>query len=196
MMDLSLELDRILSVPPIETNTEYDPFAVPQTCKEEQEKFSIDSVEKANWAIRKLKEAKQRRDLYNEAAKDEIERIKFNMERWNEKCDQESLPLLSALDQFLDTVPAKKGKTQISLELPAGKIVRKLPTQEYVRDELALVLWLQENAPDKVKTEAKAKWSELKKELEIQNGQVVWVTTGEVLTCVKVEERPGTVEVK
>lgn len=46
MMDLSLELDRILSVPPIETNTEYDPFAVPQTCKEEQEKFSIDSVEK------------------------------------------------------------------------------------------------------------------------------------------------------
>lgn len=118
------------------------------------------------------------------------------MEEQSVKCQMETAGLLEALDRWLDTAPAKRGKTQLSLELPKGKVVRKFPTLEYVRDESALVQWAKENAPELVQVAETTRWGELKKELKVLHGQVIHQPTGEVLDCITAKENPGRVEVK
>lgn len=167
-----------------------------QTYLEAEEGFVIDSAEKANWAIGKVKEAQERRDLFCEAATARINQLKAQMEEKAIQCQRETAHLLEALDRWLDTAPARKGKTQLSIDLPDGKLVRKLPSLEYTRDELALVQWAKANVPDKVLITETARWGELKKELKVLHGQVIYEPTGEVLDCVTAKERPGYVEVK
>lgn len=197
MVDFLQELDSYRPIPPIGIDSEYDPYAETQeSVEDEEEQFSIDTPEKANWGICKVKEAKQRLDMFLAAAQAQIDTTKRKMEKAEQQYQQDVGYLLKELDHFLDIAPAKKTKTQWSLELPEGKIVRKLPVQEFVRDEEKLVQFLQQNAPEKIKTETKVKWADLKKELLIQGDQVVWSQTGEVLDCIKAEERPGSIEVK
>ena len=167
-----------------------------QKYPETEESFVIDSAQKANWAIGKVKEAQARRDLFCEAARAQIGSLEAQMEEQSVKCQMETAGLLEALDRWLDTAPAKRGKTQLSLELPKGKVVRKFPTLEYVRDESALVQWAKENAPELVQVAETTRWGELKKELKVLHGQVIHQPTGEVLDCITAKENPGRVEVK
>ena len=97
-----------------------------------------DSPEKADWAIEKIKECRERRDLYIAAAENRIAQLKDQIEQSKEDCDSQTSYLMGALDNYLDMVPAKKSKTQISLDLPSGKIVRKLEHPDHVKNEPAL----------------------------------------------------------
>lgn len=106
-----------------------------------------DSPEKADWAIEKIKECRERRDLYIAAAESRIAQLKDQIEQSKEDCDRQTSYLMGALDSYLDMVPAKKSKTQISLDLPSGKIVRKLEHPDYVKNEPALLRYLQEHDP-------------------------------------------------
>ena len=82
-----------------------------------------DSPEKADWAIEKIKEIRARRDLFINVAEQKINTLKEQIEEQERSCENQESFFAEALNQYLDTVPAKKTKTQISLELPAGKIL-------------------------------------------------------------------------
>lgn len=158
------------------------------------EEFVFDTPGKANWALSKILKIRQRCDLFVQAAEEEIARLEAQIEETERKRDQESAYLLSELDSYLDTVPAKKAKTQISFELPAGKLVRKLPSTDYVRDDKRLLKALA--GTDYVKDEPSLKWAELKKDLKVVGETVVLSTTGEALDGISVVEKPATFDVK
>ena len=161
----------------------------------EESGFVIDSPEKADWAVEKVKERQAQRDLYIAAAEAKKREMEQKIAEETAKCDQDNGFLLAALDAYIDTVPAKETKTMRQLVLPSGKIVRKLAKLDYTYDDAALLAYLQENAPEYVESKPKAKWGEFKKALQISNGTVIRTDTGEVVEAVGVIEKPSTTEV-
>lgn len=124
--------------------------------------FVIDSPGKADWAIQQIKADRARRDIYVQAAKENIARQEALIREANNKCADNTGHLMYLLDQYLTMVPAKATKTQMSLALPSGKLVRKLPTVDYERDNEALLRWCQEEHPEFVRTKAEPAWAEIK----------------------------------
>lgn len=161
---------------------------------EQQQEFTIDNPGAANWAVEKVKEERARRDLFIEAAEAQIQRLTGQIAEAREKCDNNTAGLLFKLDEYLDTAPVRKAKTQVSLDLPAGKLVRKLPATEYVRDDEQLIEDLR--GTGYVGTKPVLKWADLKKDIEVVDGAVFLKTTGEVLTGVTTVKKPATFDIK
>lgn len=157
--------------------------------------FIIDSPSKANWAVAIIKEARRRRDMFEEAAEAEIKRIQKGMEENDKRCENETAYLLSALGQYIETVPAKKTKTQKVFILPDGKLKKKFPSTVFKADEEKLLKYL-EGEDEYIKVTKEPKWGEFKKLLQLVNGKVVRTDTGEIVEGVLLEEKPAVFDVE
>ena len=95
------------------------------------------------------------------------------------------------LRAYLDMVPAKKSKTQISYELPGGKLVLKEQQPKFDTKDEELVPWLKaNNMTDMIQVKEEAKWGELKKTLTLgPDGRSMMTEDGEIVPGVKVEPR-------
>ena len=62
---------------------------------------------------------------------------------------------------------AKVTKTQMSYDLPHGKLILKHMEPKYDRNDETLVPWLKANRPEMVKIKEESDWANLKKELKI-----------------------------
>jgi len=122
--------------------------------EQEDKGFVLDSPDKANWAVQKVKDEQARCALFVDAAVSEMERLKHQIDEANAKCTANTLFFMAHLNEYLDTVPAKKTKTQISLDLPAGRVVRKFGGVNYKRCDAVLVAALEgitvTNTPDRL----------------------------------------------
>lgn len=165
---------------------------------ENDKPFIIDSPDLANWAIEKLKEERARCDLFVEAAEAKITELKNQIYLKQVQCESGTSRLLEHLDNWLDTVPAKKTKTQLSLELPAGKIVRKLPSVSLEHDDDAIISSLSGSmfGAGYIEMKPKLKWADLKSIISIVDGVPIYSVTGEVAEGIKVVEKPATIDVK
>lgn len=157
--------------------------------------FVIDTPQKANWAVRKIKEARQRRDLFNSAAQNEIEELQNKIEESGRRCDSETGFLMSALAVYLETVPAKESKTQKTFILPEGKLKKKFASRVFKADEEKLAEFLA-NDEEYIKVVKKPIWGEFKKLLKEVNGNVIRTDTGEIVEGVIVEERPEVFDIE
>lgn len=158
--------------------------------KEESAGFCIDTPSKANWAVCKIKEARQRRDLFNEAAQNTINQMTQKIQNNNEYCDNETTFLLSALGEYIETVPAKITKTQKTFVLPDGKLKKKFSANVFKPDEEKLLKYLN-SEEEYIKVIKKPVWLEFKKLLKEVNGKVIRTDTGEIVESVSVEEKPA-----
>lgn len=165
---------------------------IPEEVKED---FVIDTPQKANWAIRVIKEERKRRDIFNETAELEIERLKQQIEKNNKKCDYNTGFLLSNLGEYMETLPTKKSKTLETFTLPEGKLKRKLARLFFEPNEKELVEYLKEE-PEYIKVSKKADWAEFKKLLAIKDNKVIRTDTGEILNCITIEEKPATFDIE
>lgn len=105
----------------------------------------------------------------------------------------------SNLRSYFDSLEAKKvTKTQVSYELPSGKLVLKHQEPKYETKDEELVPWLKKSGmADMVKVEESAKWSDLKKTLQIApDGQSMITQDGEVVPGVTVTQREDKFTVK
>lgn len=159
-----------------------------------EDEFFIENADTANWAISKIKEERARRDLFIEAANAQIDRLKSQIADEKEKCNNRTAFLLLKLDLFLDDAPARETKTQLSLDLPAGKLVRKLSKTKFVRDDDKLIESLKDS--EYVERKPSIKWGELKKDLTVLDGIVMRKSTGEILDGITVEELPSEFDVR
>lgn len=157
--------------------------------------FVIDSPSKANWAVAIIKEARRRRDDFKSAAQDKIQWIQKGMEESDKRCENETAYLLSALGQYIETVPAKKTKTQKVFILPDGKLKKKFPSTVFKADEEKLLKYL-EGEEEYIKVTKKPEWGEFKKLLQLVDGKVVRTDTGEIVEGVLLEEKPATFDVE
>jgi phage host-nuclease inhibitor protein Gam len=147
-----------------------------------EEDFVIDTDEKALWALKKIKNARDDRDMWVEWYQQKIREI-------TEQTDFATENLETMLAAYFETVPHKKTKTQETYSLPGGKLILKTQNPEYKRDDKTVIEWLKANGQDQfVKVEEKLDWAGLKAATAAFEGQIM-TEDGEIIPGVEVVER-------
>lgn len=150
----------------------------------EKEEWRIKNDIEADWwieiheeelaEVRRLKKQLDNKiSFYTEKLKKVQEEENYIIEKRNGK--------LAEYFETLDEDGMKETKTQIKYRLPSGELVKKFKSPEYKRDNKKLAEWLENNNMNEyIETKKQAKWGELKKVVEVVNGQVV-TEDGELL---------------
>lgn len=165
-----------------------------ETTEVEQEGFVINDDQKAEWAIRAIKEEESESKRLIDLCNAQIDFYAQRIHQYEEDLERRTCFLKTQLADYFEQAPKKATKTQETVTFPSGKLVRKFPRPEYVRDNDKLIREL--DGSDYVDLVPKLKWAALKKDLEILDGVVVNKTTGQVVESITVVERPATFEVK
>lgn len=161
--------------------------------------FVIDNDNKADWALRVIRDNQAERDRLIDIAKNQIEELKAQIEEITTKYDNKSSFLKGCLAMYVKSVPRKETKTQETYQLLSGKLIVKKPSQKMVPNDEALVKYLEsEKLPELIKAVYKPDWAEFKKSLNIVDGCVINTTTGEVVPSdiIAIEDVPSTFDVK
>ncbi len=184
---------------------DYNEFDI-DTSRGTPEEFIIDDASKANWAIKKIAEKRRERDYFVDACKHEIEQLKEKIVKAEESCDNNCSFLIGRLSQYMDRedVPSKETKTQVSLKLPSGKIIRKKAkieicdlkgnTGSKLKDNAELVEVAKSMGDEYISTSVN--WGELKKTLSVTDDGDVINSDGEFIGCLTTHEIPPSVDVK
>ncbi len=161
--------------------------------EENREQFIVDDEQKANWALRKMRQLTEKKEASIQLAETEIERIKTWLEEVNGEL-QSSIDFFTSLlaayhRQVLEQDP--KAKT---IKLPYGQLKMRAQQPEFRRDNDKLLAWMKrewvsEMQEDFIKTIESPNWAELKKYLEIAGDKMVDPGTGLVVDGVEVIER-------
>lgn len=157
--------------------------------------FVIDSLERADWAARKVAQARRRLAEAEMVADAELARVQDWIQHQRDRCENDTMFLLDLLERYhrteLDDDPKRK---TISLPGGASLVARKAPDSLVVEDEAAAVAWCEANQPDAVVVLKKLDKPALKRvlsgTLDPATGELVpglAVQTGEVKFSVKTD---------
>lgn len=157
--------------------------------EEQQEGFKIDSDSKAEWAVKRIKEAEREQNrllaLVDEERAELDVREKEILDNYAKKTDG----LKAMLEEYLRAQYAKEEaretNTQITYQLLSGKLVYKKSGLELKQNADVLVNWCKEHLPDAVKVTYTPKWAEIKKNIKVVDGIPVYAPTGEVVDGVE-----------
>ena len=157
--------------------------------EEQQEGFKIDSDSKAEWAVKRIKEAEREQNrllaLVDEERAELDVREKEILDNYAKKTDG----LKALLEEYLRAQYAKEEaretNTQITYQLLSGKLVYKKSGLELKHNADVLVNWCKEHLPDAVNVTYTPKWAEIKKNIKVVDGIPVYAPTGEVVDGVE-----------
>lgn len=157
--------------------------------EEQQDGFKIDSDSKAEWAVKRIKEAEREQNrllaLVDEERAELDVREKEILDNYAKKTDG----LKAMLEEYLRAQYAKEEaretNTQITYQLLSGKLVYKKSSLELKQNADVLVNWCKEHLPDAVKVTYTPKWAEIKKNIKVVDGIPVYAPTGEVVDGVE-----------
>lgn len=151
--------------------------------QEELEDVAIFDDTSAEMLLKRIREADEqyeRMEAWYDRQKEKAKALHDRTVEWAERC----------LRAYFEYLPVKKTKTQMSYELPSGKLVLKAQQPEYERSDETLIPWLKENKPEFIKIKESTDWMELKKVLQIgPDGTTMCTEDGEVVPGIKVEPR-------
>ena len=156
---------------------------------EDLSRFEITDDKAAQWALRKIGEARKEQDRLLALVDAEFERLAGERAMLREKCEQDTAYLTDALRRYFEIVEHRQTKTRESYKLLGGSLIFKKPAAKMVQDEAALIERLADTPF--VETVTKLRWGEYKKTLEVAGYVVVDTATGEVVPDVRVEITPG-----
>ena len=145
--------------------------------------FIVDNDQKAEWAARKIREARQDTQKWTEYYERQLSAIR----RANEDTEAYFAALLA---DYFETVPHKATKTQESYSLPSCKLVLKAQQPEFNRDEAVLCDYLDKKGRDDlVKITRRADWAALKKMLKVMEDGTCVDADGEIVEGVQAFSR-------
>ena len=150
----------------------------------EYEGFVIDTDTKAEWAMGKIRDARETRDRMIDWYKEQIRKV-------TEETDFRTLNLERMLGEYFRMTEAahKRTKTTESYALPSGKLVMRLQNPEYKRDDGQVISWLKANDyPQYIKVKEELDWAALKTSGAVLNGKL-YTEDGEEVPGVEVVER-------
>lgn len=175
----------------------------------EYKEFEIKDASTADWAISKIADERKRKDYFVDCAKKEIERLQTQIKEIEEKCERTTSYLSGCLGKYLelDEVPKKKTKTQESVTLPAGKIIKKLPRIEYVmssgedvtkhKSDDEFIKEIKKLDKKLIKTVKEIDWATLKKNITSdEEGNVMLKDTGEYIESLSARKTLPSIEIK
>lgn len=188
---------------------EYMPSSEWLDAEDEYAEFEIKTAQQADWAISKIAEERARAEFFINCAKEEKARLDSQIKDAEKKLENATSFLTSKLGQFLENeeVPKKKTKTQISVTLPAGKIVKKLPKTEFImqggedvtkhksdKDFIKEIKGIDESF---IKQTEEVMWGDLKKKLAVDDDGGVYVKdTGEYIESITTQQTLPFIEIK
>jgi phage host-nuclease inhibitor protein Gam len=160
------------------------------------EGFAIDSEEKVNWVLRKIKSLQDRKQANIQLAEAEISKIDAWLEGVNEQLDNDLEHFRSLLVAYADKQRAENPKFK-SLKLPNGKISFRKQQTKWSYDDTALLASLKQlGYTDLIRTKEETNKAEIKKRFQIADGKVVDPETGELVEGISVEERPDELKIE
>ena len=188
---------------------EYMPSSEWLDAEDEYAEFEIKTAQQADWAISKIAEERARAEFFINCAKEEKARLDNQIKDAEKKLENATSFLAGKLGQFLEKeeVPKKKTKTQISVTLPAGKIVKKLPKTEFImqgggdvtkhksdEDFIKEIKGIDEAF---IKQTEEVVWGDLKKKLAVDDDGGVYVKdTGEYIESITTQQTLPHIEIK
>lgn len=157
-----------------------------------QERFVIDSPEKADWALRKLAQIRRRRAEAQAQADRYIQPVMAWLQAEFAKCDRDEQFFLTLLQEYHERTLAADPKAK-TIKRPFGTLKLRAAQPAWERDDEALVRWLEERGKaDLIKREPR--WGELKARFAAQEvaGEVRLVDpeTGEIVEGVVGRPQP------
>lgn len=162
----------------------------PEHHDEDAPEFVVDNDSKADWALRKILEARNERDRM-------VAHFKRQIELAESACQRTEETMSALLMPYMDQVPAKRTKTQTTWQLPSGTIRIKQQAPEFRRDDAVLADWMLVNGFDRfVDRVPKPQWAKLKPLVDVVGGDVVLHDTGEIINGVCAVARPPKFEVE
>lgn len=188
---------------------EYMPSSEWLDAEDEYAEFEIKTAQQADWAISKIAEERARAEFFINCAKEEKARLDNQIKDAEKKLENATSFLTGKLGQFLEKeeVPKKETKTQISVTLPAGKIVKKLPKTEFImqggedvtkhksdEDFIKEIKGIDESF---IKQTEEVMWGDLKKKLAVDDDGGVYVKdTGEYIESITTQQTLPHIEIK
>ncbi len=148
---------------------------------EDDNRFIIDTDEKAEWAIKKIAEERAESARYISVCQDAIKTYQDKIEKAKADLDSKTGYLTFQLQRYMETVKVKESKTQKTYKLPSGTLKVKYQKPEYKRDEDKLTEFLKKNYTDYVETVYKPKWAEFKKIVSLNRDAIVDEESGELI---------------
>lgn len=160
------------------------------------EGWTVNSATAAEWALRKIREAREMRDLVIEAADGIIAEEEAAKEAAGKRCQRTEEFFTEHLRRWFDRQTKRETKTGWTVDLPSGKLTAaKAGKTDYIRDEDTLIECLKRTSPELVKTVELVNWAELKKRIVTEDGLVA-LDTGEVLEGIRAEALPPEFKVR
>lgn len=188
---------------------EYMPSSEWLDVEDEYAEFEIKTAQQADWAISKIAEERARAEFFINCAKEEKARLDNQIKDAEKKLENATSFLTSKLGQFLEKeeVPKKETKTQISVTLPAGKIVKKLPKTEFImqcgedvtkhKSDEDFIKEIKEIDESFIKQTEEVMWGDLKKKLAVDDDGGVYVKdTGEYIESITTQQTLPSIEIK
>lgn len=159
------------------------------TSEEQRGQFIIDDDQKANWALRKIRQLQEKRVANIELAENEIERINMWLDDINSELEQSIDFFTGLLEQYHRRIFEQDPKAK-TIKLPYGKLKMRNQQPEYRRDDEKLLSWLKQTGKtDYIVVKESPAWAQLKKTLQVAGNALVDPETGEVAEGVEVVER-------
>jgi len=157
---------------------------------QEDGRFRIDSDSKAEWALSKLREVEDERKRLVSLCAEKMHEYELRIYKINREFDAKTDRFKAMLAEYFETVPHKTTKAgSETYRLATGKLMLKKREPLYIWDDIALVDWLKRSGNVKYIKQEPA-WGEFKKRTTIDNGQLIFADTGELVEGVTVEDRP------
>lgn len=188
---------------------EYMPSSEWLDAEEEYAEFEIKTAQQADWAISKIAEERARAEFFINCAEEEKARLDNQIKDAKNKLENATSFLTGKLGQFLEKeeVPKKKTKTQISVTLPAGKIVKKLPKTEFImqggeditkhKSDENFIKEIKGIDESFIKQTEEVMWGDLKKKLSVDDEGGVYVKdTGEYIESITTQQTLPHIEIK
>lgn len=158
--------------------------------------FVIDDEQKANWALRKIRSIKEKKQTNSDIAEAEIEKIQAWESEVNHTLDNEITHFETMLTQYAlkcrETDPKFK-----TLKLPYGKIGfrKQQPSWTYDTDTVLSTL-KQSGLTQFIRVKEELDKANFKKAVKVHGNSVINPDTGEIIPGVTVEEREDQIKVE
>ena len=156
-------------------------------------RFTIENLDSANWAFRKLAAIERKRSEIKELADKEIQRIK-EWQKQEEKGLNNSKEFFEGLltEYF---IRQREVDPKFKISTPYGKVSSRKQQPKWNYDNDKVVEWLKKNNSELIRIKEEPDKREIKKAYKVVGNNVV-TENGEIVEGITVEDRPDSITVK
>jgi hypothetical protein len=174
----------------------------PEVKSQEEDYFVIDNDQKANWALRKIRHLKNKKNKNEEFAETEIEAIQKEIEKVNSWLESEN----SSLNNDIEYLEMKLKYYALDLKddnpelkthkLPFGQLQFRKQRKKWEYEDDKLLEFAEKNLKDAIKVKKRVDKRKLKQKIKVVGDKAVVADTGEVIDGIRVIERGEKFKVK